>query len=859
MREGFSLRIRAVTAAVLSLLCGAGTSLAQVVNGNQLPNPRLTIVTPCGGKVGTTFEVSFTGTDLEDPEGLLFSHAGMKAVPVIPPPPPPMKVDPKKPAPPMKKAKVVVTRFTVTIGPEVPPGRHEVRLVNHWGISNPRVFVVGTANEVTEKEPNNDVEQAQRVALGSTINGIISAPTDVDYFVFAAKKGQCVVVSCLGATLDSRLNPELKLYDSLGRELGGHRPPPGKDAVVACMIPADGDYYVRLCQFTYTQGSPEHFYRLNISTTPWITAVFPPTLEPGKTTPVMLYGYSLPGSQPVPGPMTAGRNLEQLSVNVTAPSEPALLQGQVSPESAYVDGFEYRLRPPQGESNPVLLTLAHAPQVLDNGGNISAAAAQVVPLPCAIAGRIAAPRQRHWYAFQAKKGEVYTIEVLSHRLGAPTDMYYVLRNATNPKQISEITQQDDDPRDLGQNQLYTPSRDPAPFRFAVPADGRYELVVGSHLSDTQFGPEHVYAIRITPEQPDFRLLIMPPDPHRPDTCQLAAGGNAYLTVFVYRQDGFKGDVALSVDGLPAGITCKPQVASAGLKHSFLVLSAAASAPAFTGEIKVKGTAVLGGKSVVRQARPFGIVWPVQPQQNIPVIARLEQRLMLAVREKAPLSLTASVDKVTVSHGDKLTIPLKLTRLWADFKGSFQVAGDPQDLPQGMNFGGLNFTPGKDEQQVVMTVPTNVQPGIYGLAFRGSAAIPFNKDREAKQKPNVNVVQPSTPVLVTILPKQVARLSVNNSNLNVKPASVTDLVVRVSRQFDYAGPFQVKLLLPPGTQGIHVDAVTLPPGQDEVKLPVRVSASASLGNRPNLTLEAIAQWDGTVPLRHETKVNLNVVK
>src|SRR5262249_15316697 len=156
------------------------------------------------------------------------------------------------------------------------------------------------------------------------------------------------------------------------------------------------------------------------------------------------------------------------------------------------------------------------------------------------------------------------------------------------------------------------------------------------------------------------------------------------------------------------------------------------------------------------------------------------------------------------------VPLKLTRLWPDFKSAqFQVTPVPQELPQGMNFGALNFAPAKDDQSLVMTVPTNVPPGTYSFAFRGFTAIPFNKDTMAKQKPNVSVVQTSTPVLVTILPKQVAQLSVANANPMVKLGDQGEVVVRVNRLHDYADSFKVQLVLPPGVQGVSADEVTIP--------------------------------------------------
>jgi len=38
-----------------------------------------------------------------------------------------------------------------------------------------------------------------------------------------------------------------------------------------------------------------------------------------------------------------------------------------------------------------------------------------------------------------------------------------------------------------------------------------------------------------------------------------------------------------------------------------------------GTITVKGSAVVRGKKVVREARPASIVWGVQPQANIPTV------------------------------------------------------------------------------------------------------------------------------------------------------------------------------------------------------------------------------------------------
>jgi hypothetical protein len=922
---------------------------AQLINGNQWPHPRLNALTPCGAKAGSTLEVVFGGVDTEMPESLWFNHPGIKGTPIIPPPPP---VDPKaKPDPKAKKAEPPpVTKFNVTIDKAVPPGFYEVRFVNPRGISNPRVFVVGDLNEVMEKEPNNDVEQAQRVEIGTTITGLINPATDVDYSIFAGKKGQRVLITCLAASIDSKLNPELSIFgpvprvalgaavepyqpkdpkdktkglrvkevapgspaqkagvaagdvvtkvngkdvadikefavatDGLlagekvalqvlrngkdealtaaadealghGRQIGGARPSLGQDGVVDVTLPADGDYVVRLAQFTYTAGGPDYFYRLSISASPWIESVFPPMIEPGKAAQVTLHGFNLPGGKLDPTQTLNGRPLETLTVPITAPNDPAGLDklrfsGLVAPLSAMLDGFEYRL----GASNPKLITYARAPVVIENDDNDTPAKAQAIPVPCEVAGRVDKKRDRDWYVFTAKKGDVLMIELQSERLGAPTDMYFKLVNL-NGKMPTDVTLQDDTPETLS-FYLFTQSSDPPPYRFVVPEDGKYQIMVASHVADNQADPRHVYRLRVGPEKPDFRIIAMPPDEHRPEAFTLNPGGQEYYIVHAQRSDGFKGDITLTIEGLPPGVTCGPQVLNGNMKSTHMVLTAADNAAPFIGTVKIVGTAVIAGQKVVHEARPATISWGIPPQQNIRTITRLDQALVLAVRDKAPGKLTASPDKFAVSVGDKANIPLKLTRVSPEFKGNFQVTpAQPPDTPPGMTFANLTFAPGKDDVPLVLTVGPNTPPGTYNLVFRGFAPI-SPKD---KGKP-VNTILPSNPVQVIVLPKQVATLSVDNANPMVKVGAEAVVLVKVARQFDYADAFKVELVLPPNAKGLTADNITIGPGANDAKLTLKVAQGTPPMNLQNLTLKAVAVVNGNVNLTHETKINVNIVK
>jgi hypothetical protein len=869
--DRLSPRIRPKAAAVLLTLFvalgAAQMTQAQPQFPSFLPSPRLFTLFPCGAKAGTSVEVTFTGLDLEETKEIVFSHPDIKATPVVAANPAQPKPNPKKPPRPRGRRNMgqpSATRFKITVGDKVRVGFYDARLINKWGISNARTFVVGDLTEVAEKEPNNDVEQAQRVEINTTVNGVISAGTDVDYYVFKGKKGQRVVVSCLAASIDSRLEADLRLLNPDGKQLASSQNYDGTDALLDATLPEDGDYYVRVSQQTYTFGNAEYFYRVSITTAPWIDAIHPCTIEPGKEAKVTVYGRNLPGGKLDKSAVVDGKVLEKVTVTIKAPDDKAArhrlaYSGRKRTTSLSLDGFEYRIKNKSGTSNPFLITYAMAPVVLDNEANDTPETAQEITLPCEVAGRIEKRRDRDWYAFTAKKGEVWNIEVFSDRLGAPTDMYFLLHNPKTKQDMAEVDQHTES---LGFSGKYNAvTEDPGVYRFTAPADGKYLIMVASQTGDTLAGPRHFYRLRITEPKPDFHVVVMPPDSNRPDGCCVRQGGNAYYSAFAWRHDGFAGDITLTAENLPKGVTCPAQTLGGSVRSASLGVSAAADAPEWAGQIKFKATAKINGKTVEREVRYASINWP-SPffGANFPMFTRLDHGLALAVRDKAPFKITASLDKATVTQGGKLTVPLKLERLWPDFKNQIQIFPNFREIPpQVLTHGVVTFPAGKTDANLVLNINFNAQPGTYNLVFRGFGPVPFNRDPKSKFKPNINVVQPSTPLALTILPKQIARVSLSNGNPSVKVGQQVEVVVRVNRMFNYDGEFKVQLVLPANVKGVSAEEVTIPAGKNEAKLVIKAEGDAQPGNRGNLTVKTTGMYNGTSPLTQTNQINVNVVK
>jgi hypothetical protein len=870
--------VRALAALALAALVLASTSAHAQRNYSGLPSPRLYQVFPPGARAGTTVEVLVSGRHLEDPQKLVFTNPAVKAEHVPSPKP---EIDPKtkKPRPVMGALPPDTYRFKVTVPAGTPPGSLDVRVVNKWGASNARTFVVGDLEEVNEKEPNNDTNQAQRINLNTTVNGTIAAPADVDYYVFSAKKGQRVVLVCRASSIDSRLNPAIEVYNDSDQQIAGNRNYQGDDAVADFTAPADGDYHVRVFQFTHTfrqpipgglpPGSSDYYYRLSVTTAPWVDSVVPSVIEPGKTADVTVYGRNLPGGKLDPTVTADDSVLEKITMKVTAPADgkgKLTFSSNVMPAAGYLDGFELRVRNDAGTSNPYLIGLARAPVVLDRGDNDSPDAAQEITLPCEIAGVVEKRRDRDWFTFTAKRGESWNIEVISNRLGAPTFMTILVRNPATKSDMYESPLVENMQR--LSRKFFSRSEDPPLYRFTAPADGKYQLLVASRAGDTLFGVRHTYAVRITRDDPDFRLVALTAGGSLPDVPAVPVGGQGAYNVLVRRSGGFSGDVELSVEGLPPGVTCPPQVLGAGVNETTLAFSAPPDAPEWAGEIKIKGTATINGAKVVQEARAGGILWPVPPNNNIATLSRLERSLWLAVAGKAPFTLTPALDKPQVTQGDKAVVSVKVARLWPEIKNAMQVSvmqsqnRQGSELPINLRFNNnqpVNVAANQPEAKLNVTVGLDVPPGTYNVVFRGQTQAPYNKDPMAKQKPNTFIVQPSAPISITVLPKSLAQFTLSTNQVQVKAGAMGKLVVRVARRFNYDGEFKVQLVLPQGVTGVEATEVTIPAGKNEAELVVRIPAGTNPGNRTNLVVRATAQFNGKFPTTHEAKLNVNVVK
>ena len=83
---------------------------------------------------------------------------------------------------------------------------------------------VGDMPEVMEQEPNNDPAKATRVNVPCGVSARFAEKGDVDHFVFAAKKGQRLIIDAHTHELNSPTEVYMVLKDAKGAQLAASNP-----------------------------------------------------------------------------------------------------------------------------------------------------------------------------------------------------------------------------------------------------------------------------------------------------------------------------------------------------------------------------------------------------------------------------------------------------------------------------------------------------------------------------------------------------------------------------------------------------------------------------------------------------------
>jgi hypothetical protein len=380
---------------------------------------------------------------------------------------------------------------------------------------------------------------------------------------------------------------------------------------------------------------------------------------------------------------------------------------------------------------PLLVT--QSPVTVEQEPNDVMDKAQQVSLPLVLSGRFNEPRDADWYEFDATAGGPHAFNVYCERIKGYADPYLVIVDEKGNR-VQELD-------DLGirTNAFDAHLRDPAGV-VNLTAGKKYRVLVQDRYR--RGGERYQYVLTINQAEPDFYVAAIHSHNPGPGGVNLWRGGAVYLDVIVNQEQGYNGPVTITADGLPAGMHATPTVIRNSNRGVF-VLRAADDAADFTGPIRLIATGQRGEQPLVRQVRPYTRVWTEANKNS----SRPMRDLVIAVRDGAPYRLEWASDSVEVEAGKKADLKLRLIRRWPDFKN--EVTIQPLAFPANFKMNNTSFTGEQSELAIAIDVQGNTQPGEHTLAVLGQGQVPFNKDANAKDRPNTLVSLPSAPVTIKV--------------------------------------------------------------------------------------------------------------
>jgi hypothetical protein len=782
--------------ASLAKLLAPAMVLASLAGRAAADSPATMYIFPAGGQRGTTVKFRVGGLYLHEACPFEMSGPGIEAS---------QKVEQAKtiwfegpviPLPDSQAAEDYPQDLagTVKIAPAAAPGPRPWRVWTAQGAVASRPFVVGTLPEVVEEEIDGDPIPVM-VTLPVTANGRIFPREDVDVWSFAASAGQTITCSVLTARLGSPFDAHLEIRDAHGARLAesGEAAPPGSDALVRFTAPADGTYSVAIHDAKF--GGLQHYvYRLTIAAGPSVDRVYPLGGRRGTTAKFELSG----------GNVSAG------PVEIAIPADAPLR-------------FFTMIGAQDTESNSFLLAVDDLPEILEQEPNDAPAPAQPVELPAILNGRIDRPGDVDAWGFRAAKDQTLEFDLLAARLGSPLDSVIVLLDSAG----KELARADD----IGGNQS------DSFLRHTFKEGGTYIVRVEERLA-SRGGRAFAYRLRIAaPPPPDFRL-------HLPvDAVTVNRGGEAKLKLRVERLGSFAEPVNLEFAGLPAGVTVANAVVPANAAD-FEIAFKAEPAAAVTGRaVAVRGTAMVAGKPVVRQA-----TYAAPPPGEIEI-----DSLLVAVSVPTPYKVKGVYEVKYAQRGGKFVRHFTIDR--GGFEGPLHVRlADRQARHlQGVNGPTIEVPAGVSEFDYPVFLPPWMEIGRTSRTVVMAVGEIADPDG-SRHTVSFTSLNQNEQIVALVDPGQLS-LETDRRSLRETPGGSASIAVTVGRGQGVNVPVRVELVLPPHIHGVSADPLTLPADQTTGTLTLKFVADDRGPFNMPLLLRATALKSPTDPVVAEARIEV----
>ena len=809
--------------------------------------PVLNRVFPPALTTGKASSLELRGTGVENPLEILASRRGF-GFKIIPQeiPPPPAKPGSRPATQPMNQPSRLVGRVEATSPITAGDEMVELRVLTAGGLSNSRKILLTSLSVVEEKEPNNDPDSAHKLNLNQIAAGVISSTTDVDYYQFEGSKGQRLLAWMGTATIDSRLPGAVEIIGPDNRVLAQARDRVDSDTVLDLRLPTDGTYKARIFGFGHVESGPDAFYLLRLGESPVIDSVHPLVQSPSGGD-CLVFGHGLPGGTPVPGRKDG---LEQAKLALRPVSEESTPATAVDNPNGLLPLKPFRFAGGPAIWLPVSDKVTMEPD--DKSDNNSPDKATPILVPAVVSARLEKPGDRDFFRFDAKKGEPLSIELLGDRVGTRLDFVLSLKS-DDDKKTQEF---DDGPEALHPQWFFNRTDDPT-LRFTPPRDGTYRLSVSARDVNLGGSPQQVYALRVGPPRPDFRLVTIDPTTQG-GIPRLKPGTALSFLVLAERLGGFDSPIEVRIDRLPPGTLALPCQIPAGQKGAWLTLIGEQGMTEAAWPLNVTGSAkpAAGANTIERQARHAAPAYPSTQQVNNPQPVRMEHDLLVATSPNPPL-LTLTPDQTTIklTQGDRATVKFTVKKPQG-MTGQGQVTlmetqnqPDPPVRVSNGNNGQVTIQADKDSLEFQLECRNNARAQVLHLVPRFTITAQEDDPDNKGRRRQVVRMENGPPIEVTLLPKRPLQPTLTSQTIRAKGGEKGTVTIRLNRQGFY-GP--VRLVC--AEYGLDT---TVQPDLDEAPLELSIPQNARPGGKP-LVIQATCEALPGHTVNQELRLQFNLV-
>jgi hypothetical protein len=450
--------------------------------------------------------------------------------------------------------------------------------------------------------------------------------------------------------------------------------------------------------------------------------------------------------------------------------------------------------------------------------------------------------ERDWFAVRARRGEVFWLEALGARIGAPVDLDVAVLDPSGQKELVKLS---DCLENLGGNRFPMSHPDPA-GRWVAPADGRYLIVVRNLIGGLGDDPRRIYRLCVRREEPDFHLAVVSRRTDQPAGLTVWRGGREMAEVLAVRRRGMDGPIRVTAQDLPPGIQCPDIWLGPGENRAPLVLTAGRQSPPFVGALSLVGRADLGIAEIVRPVRAGTMVWPGQPTGS----GRLADEVPLAVGPETTVFVTATPSEASVFQDGVLDVAIDVERRFEATAAPVQLTG--AGLPKAMGNQTASIPAGSSKGWISFAIPAALPPGPYTFAVQANTEVPFNGGK-------IGVTTFGNPVTINVQPARISLEIDPRTPRKIARGKIINLHYTAERKHGFIGKIHTELVAPGGVIGLRGRGVTFVGQTDKGDIQIIATENAPLGRQPFLRIEAVGTVEDQPVYRAGRFVELEITE